>query len=519
MIEDVQKGKIILPLYFKHPTKDLSTLKQNQALAKRSPLSISNSNLKFSWQTHSMDAFQSNPCSNISGEILTLARNVPMDLCELSQRAKTRAKIEKNKAAQAAKNAVTAPIPVVEKPTIKRSNYGVQTDPLICISCDERARTLITTQGTQTDFIERKEVNHDHPVEPGTFKFQLNRNELGMLNNEQRYAFIGFCKAFNMNYEDFVNEPEPLPIELNHIMPMQNRRSPPAYSGRNLSPPRRSRSHSRPFSDHQQLMMNQSPLQDRQDDFRHSDYSYGQRSGSPNSPRRSCAFQRLGQKVPSDSPRKIIERPQLMDRPQRFYNDEENVVVIPNDRFIDPRHDSRSRSPFAPSHMERSRSPRIFDRLEPPTRSRSPPISHQRYISPQRNASRDYISPHRNERIDYNYEDEEDYMDRERSPDRRNFNLSRSRSPVRMVNGVPTSHRNDSPPPLRRRSPDRISDYSNRRRNDSPPPRPYVDRQRDRSRSSSPKSGSNWFSSSRRDIPSGSSNSGGSRFSARPGRY
>lgn len=512
MIEDVQKGKIILPLFFKPPSKPLPSLKQNQNLAKRSPLALSDTNLKFSWQGKSLDGFVSNPCNNISGELLTLARNVPMDLSELSQRAATRAKIEKNKETQAAKAAAAAQaFPIPQKPTIKRSNFGVQTDPLICISCDIRAKTLITTQGTQTNIIEKIE---EAPVEPGTFKFQLDQHELALLNDEQRHAFMGFCKAFNMNFADFI-EPEPLAIDLN--LPLMPSRRSPSYAGRNESPPRRSRSLSSARRFEEQQLLAQRMQESRYMDFVEDNYNHRPRSGSPISPMRrtgSCAFERLGQKIPSDSPRNIVER---VERPQRFCIDD-NVVVISNDRFVDqPIYDDRSLSPRARhlAHGGRSRSPGIFRRLG--SRSRSPSRSQQRYISPPRNPI-EYDSPIRNQRDDYEYHDEADLRVRGQSSERRNFILQRSRSPIRMVNGIPEeASRNESPPPQRRRTPDRDNDYR-MRRNDSPPPaRPFNERIRNRSRSRSPRtSSSNWFDSSRREIGSGSSSG---RLSSRHGRY
>lgn len=469
MLEDIQKGKIILPLFFKPPSKHLPSLKQDPNIANRSPLALSDTNLKFSWQVNSMDAFLSNPCSNISAELAILARNVPLDLSELSQRAKTRAKIEKNKQAQAAKNIIETPI-VVPKPSIKRINEGSQTEPLICISCDIRAKTLITTQGTMTD---ENFQTVDATEGQAAFKFQLNSHELSILNNEQRYALSDFCKAFNLNCESFVDILEP-------VMPL--RRSPSYHDARNSSPPRNSRSPLR-RSIHEQQHNEMMAQNDQFINFgENHNYMYRDRSGSPNSPIRRHAFLRLGQKV-LESPRNIIERP------QRFYED--NVVMIQNDRFIHQSGDHERASPLE-RRLTRSRSP-IFRRLEPMLSPTIPPMN--RFESPPRNTSRErYISPPRDE---YPIED-----------GHRNY-----RSPIRRLNGSPIRMRNLSPPP-RSRSPVR-NDYNHMKRHASPHrmKSTHVEFRNTRSRSPSPRV-SNWFHNSRTDFDSGPS-----RLSSRRGRY
>lgn len=477
MIEDVQKGKIILPLFFKPPSKDLPSLKQNKHLTKRSPLVLSDTNMKFAWQENSLDAFLSNPCSNVTGDLMTLARNVPMDLSELSLRAKTRAKIEKNMKAQAAKNIVAAPI-VMPNTVIKRCNQGAQTEPLICISCDVRAKTLITTQGTQT---EEPFETTERAVEPGTFKFELNSRELGLINNEQRYAISDFCKAFNISCESFLD-----------MEPLQQRRS-PSYHARNSSPPRNSRSPiRRPIHDqqHNELMAQNSQFID----FEENNYVYRDRSGSSSPRRRHNAFQRLGQKVPSESPRNVN---------QRFY--EENVVtmMVQNDRFSVPGDHEHRASPLA-RHLTRSRSPPIFRRLEPLLSPTVPPMN--RFEASPRNTSRDFISPPRTE---YVFENEDEYRD-----DYTLGDAHRARhSPIRLLNGSPLRTRNLSPP--RNRSPMR-NEYRHLKRHDLSPhdSRHASFRKEQRSRSPSPRATLNWFNNSRQDFGSSSG-----RLSSRRGRY
>lgn len=176
-------------------------MKSDPKLGSKSPLTMSDNNMTFLMQAgvcNTRDALQANPLRNISGPLFNFARNLGLDLAEISQNVQRHVEIENEKELlkldnqEISSNAVNV--------ALKKADRSCQTDANPCQKCEKRDKRKFKAAAAQTETVDEPEE------EPGSFNAKISAKMMRKLTKDQQMMLVQFCHKFDIQDSRFLSE-------------------------------------------------------------------------------------------------------------------------------------------------------------------------------------------------------------------------------------------------------------------------------------------------------------------------